>query len=167
MKTIKLLFAAAIFILPQILNAQSKSDKMYDAFANKEGVSNFSFSRNMLNAINIDIGDDGKEQNVTGDLSLVRFMSYNPQKGSMGGSEFTRRAVKMLPPQYKKYVDDNDDSDAEVWLLGGKKKYSECHIFITNQDEGQMRFIVSFYGDFTVNDLDKLRETGKSFSTGD
>jgi hypothetical protein len=27
-----------------------------------------------------------------------------------------------------------------------------------------MQFVVSFYGDFTVSDLEKLRKTGKDFS---
>ena len=85
----------------------------------------------------------------------------------MSGSEFTRRAVKMLPSQYKKYEDEDDDSDAEIWLLGGKKKFSECHVFLTNKDDDQLRFVISFYGDFTVRDLDGLKETGKSFSDED
>jgi len=48
--------------------------------------------------------------------------------------------------------------------MGGKKKFQECHVFLKNEDENQMKFVVSFYGDFTVNDLKKLRKTGKDFS---
>ena len=151
-----------------LVGAQSKSDKMYDAFSGKDGVSNFSFSKSMIDAIDIDLGDDDDEKNVTGDLHQIRFMSYNPEKGSLSGSDFTKKAVGMLPSSYKKYVDDNDeDSDAEIWLLGGKKKFQECHVFITNENENQMRFIVSFFGDFTVNDLEGLKKTGKGFSDGE
>lgn len=163
MKKLILTFILA-FVVAFLVNAQSKSDKIYDVFSGKDGVSNFSFSKNMLDAIDIDLGDDDDERNVTGDLHKIRFMSYNPKKGSLNGPEFTEKAVAMLPSQYKKYEDDDDDSDAEIWLLGAKKKFTECHLFITNENDDQMRFIVSFFGDFNVNDLDDLKKTGKGFS---
>ena len=145
--------------------AQSKADRIYDAFENEEGVSSFAFTKNMVDAFNIDLGDDGEEKKVTGDLQKIRFMSYNPEKGEISGESFIRKAVSMLPSQYKKYEDEeSDDSDAEIWLLGGKKKYSECHIFIRNDNPNSNCFLVSFYGDFTVNDLEGLKETGKGFS---
>ena len=150
-----------------LVGAQSKSDKMYDAFSGKDGISNFSFSKSMLDAIDIDLGDED-EKNVTGDLHKIRFMSYNPEKGKLGGAEFINKALGMLPAQYKKFEEeDDDDSDAEIWLLGKKKKYQECHIFIKNDKADQMRFVVSFYGDFTVNDLEKKKKTGKDFSSKD
>lgn len=164
MKTIKFLFAIAIIFASLFSNAQSKSYKIYDVFSGKDGVSNFSFSKNMIDAIDIDLGD-GDEKNVTGDLNQIRFMSYNPEKGSLSGSDFTQKAIDLLPPQYKKYVDEDDeDSDAIIYLLGGKKKFTECHVFLTNQKENQMRFVVSFYGDFTVNDLKGLKRAGHEFS---
>lgn len=167
MKNIKkvLFIIAVITGSALIVEAQSKSDKMYDTFSGKDGITNFSFSKSMIDAIDIDLGEDGDEQNVTGDLNQIRFMSYNPEKGSLSGSDFTKKAVEMLPAQYKKYEDEDDeDDDAEIWLLGKKKKFSECHVFIKNQEENQMRFVVSFYGDFTVNDLDQLKKKGKGFS---
>ncbi|MEN8117794.1 MAG: DUF4252 domain-containing protein [Bacteroidota bacterium] len=166
MKTITAaLFALFFFLASLFASAQSKSDKIYDVFSNKEGVTNFTFSKNMIDAIDIDLGDDDDERNVTGDLHKIRFMSYNPEKGSHSGPEFTKKAIAMLPAQYKKYVDEEDDnSDAEIWLLGKKKKFAECHVFVKNERDNQMRFIVSFYGDFTVNDIDGLKKTGKGFS---
>lgn len=147
-----------------IVGAQSKSDKMYDAFNSKDGVSNFSFSKNMIDAIDLDLGDDGDEKNVTGDLHQIRFMSYNPEKGELKGSEFTKKAIGYLPKSaYKKFEGDDDD-DAEIWLLGRKKKFTECHVFVNNKADDQMRFVVSFYGDFTVNDLKGLKKAGKGFS---
>lgn len=166
MRTFRILSIAVLVFTVQFSNAQSKSYKMYDAFANKDGITNFSFTKNMADAFNIDLGDDDEEK-ITGDLSEVRFMSYNPKKGSMSGSEFTQRAIRILPSQYKEYEDENSDSDAEIWLLGGKKKFKECHLFLTNENDDQMRFVISFYGDFTVRDIDGLKETGLSFSSDD
>lgn len=165
MKTITtLLFTLGLLLAGLLASAQSKSDKMYDTFANNDGITSFSFSRDMIDAIDIDLGDED-EQNVTGDLHRVRFMSYNPEKGSLKNSEFTKKAIALLPGKYKKYEDDDDDdSDAEIYLLGGKKKYSECHVFITSENSEGNCFVVSFFGDFNVNDIDKLKSQGQNMS---
>ncbi len=164
MKTIKII-VASIFITASIFaNAQSKSDKMYDAFSGNDGISSFSFSKSMIDAIDLDLGDDD-EKNVTGDLHRIRFMSYNPEKGNLTGSDFIKKATGLLPAQYNKFEDaSDDDEDVEIWLLGKKKKFTECHVFVKNDYDDQMRFVVSFYGDFTVTDLENLREKGKGFS---
>ena len=165
MKTIKTILAVILLVVSQISGAQSKSDKMYDAFENKDGISSFSFSKNMIDAINLDLGEDGDEKSVTGDLSKIRFMSYNPEKGDLSGPQFLEKAIGYLPKSaYHKFEDDDSDSDAEIWLMGGRKKFQECHVFVRNENDNQMQFVVSFYGDFTVNDLEKLRKTGKDFS---
>lgn len=160
-----ILFISLVFLAILITNAQSKSDKMYDTFANKDGISNFSFSKNMIDAIDLDLGENGDEKSVTGDLHQIRFMSYNPKKGELSGPDFIKKAIGYLPKNtYKKFEDDDSDGDAEIWLMGSKKKFQECHVFIHNENDEQMRFVVSFYGDFTVNDLEGLKKTGKGFS---
>ncbi len=165
MKTTIFFFIAFFVLASQMVNAQSKSDKMYDVLSGKDGVTNFSFSKNMIDAIDIDLGEDGNEQKVTGDLQQVRFMSYNPKKGSLSGTEFTEKAISYLPKTaYKKYEGEDPDDDAEIWLQGGKRKFQECHVFIKNQQEGQLRIVVSFYGDFTVNDLEGLKKTSEGFT---
>ena len=164
MKTITTIIFALAFLLATLLaGAQSKSDKIYDVFSGRDGVTNFTFSKNMIDAIDLDLGEDDDERSVTGDLHKIKFLSYNPEKGDLSANDFTKKAIGMLPSQYKKYEDDEDD-DAEIWLLGKKKKYSECHVFTKGEDNASFRIIVSFYGDFTVNDIDKLREKGKGFS---
>ncbi len=165
MKIIKITLVVIILIVSQFANAQSKSDKMYDVFSGNDGVSSFSFSKSMIDAIDLDLGDDDDEKNVTGDLNRIRFMSYNPEEGNLAGSDFIKKAIGLLPSQYNKFEDESgDDEDVEIWLLGKKKKFTECHVFVKNDDDDQMRFIISFYGDFNVNDLDNLREKGKGFS---
>lgn len=165
MKTLTTLFFALGLLLASLLtSAQSKADKIYDTFDNKDGVTIFTFTKEMTDAFNIDLGDDGDEKNVSGDLHKIRFLSYNPEKGEMSGEAFMKKAVSMLPSQYKKYVDEDDDSNTEIWLLGKRKKYQECHVFVHNENPAGNEFVVSFYGDFTVNDLEGLKATGKSMS---
>lgn len=64
----------------------------------------------------------------------------------------------------QKYEEDDDNSDTEIWLLGRKNKYKECHLFIKNEHGEGNRFIVSFYGDFRVDDLDGLKKAGRDLS---
>ena len=168
MKTIITILSTVILLISQMVSAQSKSDKLYDAFANKDGISSFTFSKNMIDAINIDLGENGDEKTVTGDLHQIRFMSYSPEKGDLSGTEFIEKAIGYLPKSaYDKYEEEDTESNTEIWLMGGKKKFQECHVFVRNEEDSQMQFVVSFYGDFTVNDLEKLRKTGKDFSKED
>lgn len=160
----KIFFIIGFLLATLLLSAQSKSDEIYDSFAGKPGITNFSFTKNMIDAIDIDLGDDGDERNVTGDLHEIRFLSYNPEKGKLSGQKFMENAIKMLPRSYKKYEEEEDDSDTEIWLLGRGKKYKECHLFIKNENGKGNRFIVSFYGDFEVDDLDGLKKAGRDFS---
>lgn len=160
----KIVFTIGFLLATLLLSAQSKSDKIYDTFAGKPGITNFSFTKNMIDAIDIDLGDNNNERNVTGDLKEIRFISYNPEKGQLSGDEFIKKTISMLPGAYKKYEDDDDDSDTEIWLLGRKNKYTECHLFVKNENGEGNRFIVSFYGDFKVDDLDGLKKAGRDFS---
>ena len=165
MKIISTILLTAVLLISQTVVAQSKSDKMYDAFANKDGISSFTFSKNMIDAIDLDLDDDGDKKQVTGDLHQVRFMSYNPEKGSLTGKQFCDKAIGYLPKtNYQKFVDDEPDNEAEIWLMGGKKKFTECHVFVRNDNKEGLQFVVSFYGDFTVSDIDKLKKSGKEFS---
>ena len=164
MKTIaKIFFIIGFLLATLLLSAQSKSDKIYNTFEGKPGITNFSFTKNMIDAIDIDLGEEDNERNVTGDLKEIRFLSYNPEKGQLSGQEFIEKAIKMLPRSYKKYDGDND-SDTEIWLLGRRNKYKECHLFVKNENGEGNRFIVSFYGNFNVEDLDGLKKAGRDFS---
>jgi hypothetical protein len=61
-------------------------------------------------------------------------MSYNPEKGDLSGTEFIEKVIGYLPKSaYNKYEDDELDSNTEIWLMGGKKKFQECHVFVKNK----------------------------------
>jgi hypothetical protein len=158
----KIFFLIGFLLATLLLSAQSKSNKIYDTFEGKPGITNFSFTKNMVDLIDIDLNDEN--QHVSGDLHEIRFLSYNPEEGQLSGQNFTEKAIAMLPRAYKKYEDGDEDSDTEIYLLGKQKKFKECHLFVKNDDGEGNRFIVSFYGDFKVDDLDGLKKAGKNFS---
>ena len=161
MKTVKMTIALLFLFVSGIVVAQSKSDKLFDMFRNKPGVTYFAFTKNMTDAFDIDL-DDGKT--ITGDLNEIRFMSYNPKKGELSGSDFLRKTVGLLPGAYDKIVSVDDENDAEIWMLGNKRKASEFHVFVHNDSPENMQFVVSFYGDFDIDDVDGIREIGLNMS---
>lgn len=146
--------------------AQSRSDKMYDHLSGYDGVTHFLFSKNMTDAFNINLGGDEDDKQVTGHLTKIRFMSYNPEKGNLSGDQFLGKAIDYLPKSvYKKYEDEEShNDDAEIWLMGKRDKYQECHVFIQNNNQNGLRFVVSFFGDFLVKDIEGLKKAGKEFS---
>jgi hypothetical protein len=146
------------------LFAQSKSDRLFETFRNKPGVTYFAFTKNIADAFNIDLDDEGKS--ITGDLHEIRFMSYNPVKGNMNGHEFLDRATGLLPSAYAKVVEKDHENNAQIWMLGNKRKASEFHVFIQNKSEEGSQFLVSFFGNFNIDDMDKVREIGLSMSNG-
>lgn len=162
MKTVKITMASLFLMISVIVVAQSKSNKLFDTFRNKPGVSYFAFNKDMQSAFNIDL-DSGNT--ISGDLKEVRFLSYNPHKGSLSGNDFMHKAIGLLPHSYKQLISVDDDSDTEVWMLGNKRKASEFHVFVHNNSSEDMQFVVSFYGDFDIKkDLESIREISLSMS---
>ena len=167
MKTtsIKFVLLICLVAITSVLFAQSKSDKLFNIFKNKPGVTYFAYSNSVENTFNINLGSEGDE--MKGDLREIRFMSYNPTKGSLSGSEFIEKASGLLPSSYSMLHIDDDDSDAQIWMLGNKRKISEFQVFIRNNNPGGSCFLVSFLGDFEINDAEDIREMGLSMSLGD
>ena len=158
----KLIIAISLMVACTSLFAQSKSDRLFDTFRNKPGVTYFDFTKDMQDAFNIDL-NEGKT--LTGDLHEIRFMTYNPQKGQLDGQDFLRKAVGLLPGAYDKLVSVDDENDAEIYVLGNKRKAKEFHVFVHNESSEGRQFVVSFYGDFDIKkDMDGIREIGLSMS---
>lgn len=153
-------FIFLIFGFAVNTSAQSKSYRMYNEFSEQTGCSQFSFSKSMIDIVNLTFDEESKK--VTGDLHEIRFLSYNPQKGKMSGPQFLRQAMSYLPSTYRKV--DLEDSDMDVVVLGNKKKASECHLFFKNSDLKSTHFLVSFYGNFNIDDIEKLGNIGKNLS---
>lgn len=158
----KLIIAILLMVACTSLLAQSKSDRLFDTFRNNPGVTYFDISKDMQNAFDIDL-DEGKT--IAGDLHEIRFMTYNPQKGQLNGDEFLRKAIRLLPAAYDKLISVDDENDAEIYVLGNKRKAKEFHVFVHNQSPDGRQFVVSFYGDFNIKkDMDGIREIGLNMS---
>nr|MBD3623086.1 DUF4252 domain-containing protein [Sunxiuqinia sp.] len=162
MKSLKTIFISLIVLASTVAVAQSKSDQLFDAFRNKLGVSYFAFTKSMTDAFNIDLDDEAKT--IKGDLSEIRFLSYNPKKGNLNGPDFITKAAGLLPGAYDRIVEVDSENNAEIWMLGNKRKASEFHVFIRSESNDDNQFLISFYGDFDIDDVEGVREIGLSLS---
>ncbi len=165
MKSVRIIIIVALVLIAGAAAAQSKSDKVFDAFRNKPGVSYFSFNKSMQDLFDINLDEEGK--NIKGDVNEIRFLSYNPEKGKLTGSEFISKASGLLPRAYDRVVKADAENQSEVWMLGNKRKASEFHVFIRNESDDDLQFLISFYGDFDIDDIDNVREIGLNMSLGD
>ncbi len=162
MNTLKTIILSIVVLASTVAMGQSKSEKLFDTFRNKPGVSYFAFTKSMTDAFNIDLDDEGKT--IKGDLNEIRFLSYNPQKGNLNGPDFITKAAGLLPGSYNRIVEVDSENNAEIWMLGNKRKATEFHVFIRNESNEDNQFLISFYGDFDIDDVEGVREIGLSLS---
>lgn len=161
----KLGILLAMMLSTLLGNAQSKSDKIYDTFSGKDGVTTLSFSKSAIKPFEMFIDDDTKK--VIYKMQKVRFMFYNEEKGELSTTNVYDRITKELNGAGYFEIDPDEincdncdisvDNHDKVKLIGHGKRNNmdEFHIVIADDDSDIM---FSFYGDITVDDL---KECGK------
>ena len=154
----KLGVLVALLISTLTGSAQSKSYRVFDEYANKEGFTYFAFSRAMIDAVNLTLDEENKK--VTGDLNEIRFLLLNREKSNLGSSLSKVLANKFDNLGYRKAEpkDSYKNEDVEFWIDGDSKRINECHVIVRNSEDKQFSCLVSFYGKFKVEDLESLEK---------
>ncbi len=140
---------------------QSKAQKIYDHLPKEAGVTYFSFSKSMIDAMNMNLDEEGKK--ITGDFQECRILIYNAEKGNIKNF-FEAMSKQMGELGYEQVHPKGEKSsdDAEFWIEGKGDRVSECHIIFGNHgDNSNSSLLVSFYGNFKVEDLKKLEKIGQ------
>lgn len=161
-----------IYISGISLFAQSSpSDKLFEKMALKDGVTMLSFSKKMLDAVNLNFDDDDttEERNITGDLNSVKLIIYNaPEENHY--MNFRDEARNYLPKSKydlvdpKEYDDDDNDDDVDILVLRSGRKIKECHIIIgDNDDDDGSGLLISFFGNFKIEDLKELADKADNY----
>lgn len=149
MKTVLLITIIAWFSAMTVSGQTSASDKLYLQLEGTKGVTTMSLSNAFIDMIDMVVDDDESKQ-VTGPLKKVKMMICNEEEG-----EDAIRAV--IDTFEKKPFDEVEDTDAEgdgrVFVIRNGRKIKECHIV---GDKGDGLILLSFYGDFKIEDIDKL-----------
>jgi len=157
-----LLSLALIIAVSFSLKAQDRpSDKLFEKMALKQGITMMSFSKEMLDAVNLNFDDDDKdESNVTGDLYEVKLIIYKAPENEEPMA-FRETTLRYLPlNKYKKVEDDDTDDDVDIRILRKGRKVSECHVLFQGEING---VLLSFFGDFKIEDVDELAEKVDSY----
>jgi len=154
----KLGVLVAIIVTTLTGSAQSKSYRIFDEFSNREGFTSLSFSKSMIDAVDLELDDENKK--ITGDLNEIRILFLNREKSNLGVSLPKTIADKFNKLNYKKVEpkDKGDSDDVEFWIEGDSKKVRECHVIVTDSKDNQFSCLVSFYGNFKVEDLEKFEK---------
>jgi len=154
----KLLTLTCILLLSIALKAQDRpSDKLFEKMALKQGVTMMSFSKSMLDAVNLNFDQDesDSESHVTGDLTLVKLIIYKAPENEEP-MDFRATTLQYLPlSKYKKIEDDEPEENVDIRVLRKGKKVSECHILFQGETNG---VLLSFFGDFKIEDVDELAD---------
>jgi len=157
-----LLSLALIIAVSFSLKAQDRpSDKLFEKMALKQGITMMSFSKEMLDAVNLNFDDDDTdESNVTGDLYEVKLIIYKAPENEEPMA-FRETTLRYLPlNKYKKVEDDDADDDVDIRILRKGRKVSECHVLFQGEING---VLLSFFGDFKIEDVDELAEKVDSY----
>ncbi len=158
-KSLLVVIALGVFCVS--INAQSSvTDEMYRKLKSEDGFTYLAFSKTLLDFVDIDLDDvNDEDYKVTGDLHEVKLLLYNPK----GESKQNLREHVMPYIKRGKFdlveSDDNDD-DSEVWVKRHGKKVSECHVIFQGDNNGG---VMSFFGDFTVEDLKTLSKKAEDY----
>ena len=160
----KLGMLVAIIVATLTASSQSRSYRVFDEFSNHDGFTYMAFSKSMIDAVNLNLDDENKK--ITGDLNEIRILVLNREKSNLGTSLTKIIAEKFSKLNYRKVEPkDNDKSNnTEFWIDGDSKKVKECHVIVTNDKDKQFSCLVSFYGNFKVEDLKSFEKFSRKQS---
>ncbi len=161
---IRLLLTVVVLLTTITLSGQSRSYKIYDQYSHKDGFTSLGFSKSMIDAVNMNIDEENKK--ITGDLMEIRILFANREKTHDDGSLADVIAAKFSKMDYRKVEpkDSKDDNSAEFWIEGNSKNVKECHVIVRNSDDKQFSCLVSFYGNFKVEDLKSFEKFSRKQS---
>lgn len=142
-------------------SGQTRAQKIYDHYSREAGITCISFTKSLIDAMNLDLDDDGKK--ITGDFQECRVMMYDAEKGKLANfaeqlsKEFGSLRYEEIHPKGQK-----PDDDVRFWIEGKGKTVTECHIVIGNKhSDKNSSLVISFFGNFKVEDLHKLEKIGE------
>lgn len=154
MKKIAIILLA--IALPILMQAQTKGEKLHAKYSNLDDFNSFSFSGSFLKNLDFEVDEDELEKNVTGDCKNIKFLTYKHNNGDE--TKFKKIVISQLSKgdSYKEVLtEDRDENSDEVhfYAKGRGKKFSEFHILHYNDNRTSL---VSFFGDFHVDELETL-----------
>ena len=152
-----IVFIVLAFMMTLCFGQSSATEKMYAQLKGSSGVSLLTFSKDMIDMIDLDIDHNADEKKVTGPLKEIRVAIC---KDSLDRSVIPRVNDFLTKSPFNLVDMDEDDGDLKVYVNRKGKTIQECHVAIPGDNA---LILVSFFGDFRVEDVDNLREAAVHF----
>jgi hypothetical protein len=161
---IKLGIFLSLFLSSLLGFSQSKSNKIYDMFSGKEGVSSISLSKSAIAPFEIFFDDDTKK--VIYKMERFRFISYDENKGRLSTSDVFERINNELNSSEYFTIDPSElnckncrgnwsDDTMRLWGRGNRSSMDEFHILVIDKNNC---ILFSFYGDISIEDINKCAD---------
>ncbi len=137
-----------ILFIPFAINAQSNSDKIYHKLQNEEDVTYLSFSKVILDAIDITTeNEDGTTHHVTGDLHQIKLLYFSENETEQIVSNY-EKTLDFFASNYKEI--DTDDDSSRLFIIRKGKKIHEAHLLLKEVGKGSL---ISFFGKLKAHEL--------------
>jgi len=149
----------AILLSSLFTTAQSKSNKVYDLFSGKEGVSSISLSKSAITPFEIFLDEESKK--VVYKMERFRFLSYDEGKGQLRKYDVFQRITDELTTNEYFNIDPGElnckncrgswnDDEIKLFGRGNRSAMNEFHILVIDNNNCML---FSFYGDITIEDI--------------
>jgi hypothetical protein len=137
---------ALVFSLLSVF-AGKGSENIHSDFANKQGVMALSFSKEMLDAVDLDF--DWKEaiKKIEGDFKAIKLLIISDETQAIAYSKDIKARLKKQG--YVNIELEDAEGEFEVYVDKKRKNFNEVHL-LSRGDEGGI--LISIYGDFEVTD---------------
>ncbi len=160
-----IIFLTLILAAPVLIAQNSPSDKFFQSMDGKDGVTIMSFSKKLIDFVDMDFDDS----DITGDLNRIKILIYDPSDKD-NSVDLRKQALKYLSGRYKKVKpsdidkDADDDDDVDIMVLRSGNRVKECHVIVADKDDDKgSGIIISFFGNFKVEDLKELADKAEKY----
>lgn len=145
------------FIITLGFGQSSASERMYAQLKGSSGVSLLTLSKDMIDMVDLNIDGDTDGKKVTGPLREIRVAIC---KDSLDRSTIPLINGFLNKSPFNEVDLEDEEGDLRVFVNRKGRTIEECHVAIPG-DNGLI--LVSFFGEFRVEDVDNLREAAFSF----
>ncbi|MGB0391716.1 MAG: DUF4252 domain-containing protein [Salibacteraceae bacterium] len=127
-----------------------KSEKIHEEFASKQGVVSMTFSKEMLEAFDLDFDWQKALMNFSGDFAKIKILFLS------GQNAYTADIQKRLKKYGYKQVDleGNNEADLQIYTDKKRKEFNEIHLMSTGEGSGML---ISVFGKFVITDKQDLK----------
>ncbi len=151
MQAVITLFSSLILMTT---NVDNKKNEVAEAVSQMNGVTTLSFSKDMVDAIDLDIDVEDKIKHLEGDFNEIKLNIFGESTPDLADKRTTM--LKVLDKHYEKVdLEDTDESESDALLYTKSKgdRVYEAHLLLLDESDNTFT-IVSFIGDVVVTNKD-------------